>query len=324
MSDGLDTAEVDGWKHQLQRDDFSGIRQYLARTRDARDWQDGCYCLNLLAPDIPLEPLTAACAAEPGAADLWLLLGLHSYGQLAQSRGSKTAEKTSEEQFREAEWHLHNMMISLPPVGSLTPDDPTPHVFAVRGLVVFSDNVDTLKREYAEAARLAPDCVPAHFAMVNARSRKWGGSHEEALHIARAAQSAWGAGSDLPACLFLAHFHVWQYARMFDRDKVQAERYLKNGAVRQELDRALDRWIGDSYRPRRSSLPYLHQAALWYDLCGDDVRLGRLLALTGPTPDDKVWGQIGDPRTTFSRAVQKAMSPGKAKTGILGWFQKGK
>ena len=303
---------------QVQSGDFSEMRQYLAHTRQERDWQDRYFLLNLVAPSVQIDALTAASAAEPNAADLMLLLGVYYCDMVGQSRGARVAEQTSEEQFNDAHLQIQRMMEHLLKVYSLDPDDPTPHVSAMRGLVVFTPYQDTLKQEYAAAIRIAPDCLPAHYTMLNARSKKWGGSHEEALHIARGAMKAGKPGSDLPACLFLAHFLVWQYARIFDKNKSEADSYLKNRSVNQELNQALDRWIDDSYKAHRSSIPYLHQTALWYYLSGDYVRLKRVLTLTGGTSCDYIWKQIGDSTKTYGAALQKAASAPVKKTGLAG------
>ena len=310
-------------KQQLQSGDFSETRQYLARSRKAHDWQDRCFLLNLLAPSLPIDALTAASDAEPNAADLLLLLGAYYFQRVGQSRGTKTAELTTGEQFGGAEIHLQNMMECLLRVYELDRDDPTPHIFALRGLVVFTEHHSAVKQEYAEAIRLAPDCVPAHFAMVNARSQKWGGSHEESLAIARAAMRSGKLGGDMPVCLFVAHFFVWQYARNFNKNKVEAEQYIKDPTVNQELNQALERWIGGSYLMSRSSVPYLHQAALWYYLSGDYTRLQRILRIIGNIPCDQVWKQIGDPAKTYSAALQKTPTPVPVKkAGFLDWFKR--
>ena len=318
----LGDLEASRLKQQVQGGDFSEMRKYLANTRQVRDWQDRCFLLNLVAPHIRLDALLTARAAEPKAADLLFLLGAYHFDQIAQSRGARAAEQTSGEQFASADQHLNRMMDCLREIYTLDSADPTPHVFAVRGLVIFSENVALLKQEYAEAIRRAPDCVPAHFTMVNARSKKWGGSHQEALQIARTAMKADGNGSDMPVCLFLAHFSIWQYARIFDKNKAEAERYLKDRSVNQELNQALDHWLGENYQPRQSSIPYLHQAALWYYLSGDYVRLKRLLTLTGNSSYDQVWQQIGDPHKIYADALQKLASAREKKSGLLEWFKR--
>ena len=315
-------AEADQLIQQAQSGDFSGMRQYLAHTRQARDWQDRFFILNLIAPFIPVDALLDASASEPDAADLLFLLGAYYYHMSGQSRGTRVAEQTSEEQFDGAHQQLQNMMMYLLRVYQLDPDDPTPHVFAVRGLVVFGQYENTLKQEYAEAVRLAPDLVPAHSVMVNARSKKWGGSHEESLHIARAAVKAGKSGNDLPACLFSAHFLVWQYSRLFDKNKIEADQYIKSKPVVRELNEALDHWLDGSHRRGRSSVQYLHQAALWYYLSSDYVRLQRVLSYTEGVSHDDVWSQIGSPAKTYGDALQKAASAQPKKPGFLGLFKR--
>ena len=321
--------ETDRLKQQLERGDYAELRQYLARTHREEDWQDRCYLLNFLSSSLQYDAVAAACASEPEAADLLLLLGVCCFHKIGESRGAKTADLTSQEQFEEASVQIHTMMDCLMRVYSLEPNDPTPRIFAMRGMVVFTDYANDVRQEYTEAVRLAPDLMPAHYAMVNARSKKWGGSYEEALGIARAAMKMGRIGSDLPGCLFFAHFLVWQYEWQFDKNKDEANRYVKDPRVNQELNQALDRWIGIGYQMRRSSLPYLHQAALWYYLSGDYGRLKQIFALTGKMPCDQVWRQIGDPTKAHSRALQRtapaipqmALPPAK-KAGLFGWFKK--
>ena len=315
-------AEIKHLKQQLQRGDLTGVRQYLSITLQTQDWQDRHFVLSLLAATLRAEVLSAASASEPEAADLFLLLGAYWFERTLKSRGAKQAEYTTEKQFRLAAEQIQTMMACLQRSYSLEAADPIPHIYAMRGLVVFSDYEDVVAHEYEEAVRIASDCLPAYYVRINTRAKKWGGSHEEALHIARAAQSAGQPGSDLPACLFLAHFLVWQYADLFDKDKSEAKRCLRDPEVALELNGALDRWIGGNYRPRRSSLPYLHQAALWYYLSGDYVRLKEILIHTGKEPYEQVWGQLGDAAATYKNARLKAAFASVKQTKLFGWLKR--
>ena len=321
----LNDPEINRLQQQVQRGDLTELRRYLAQTYRTQDWQDRCFVLDLLTPFLQIEALIDASNAEPNAADLLLLLGAYYSRMVWQCRGAKQAQFTSDEEFYGAEVQIQNMMDCLPRVYPLEPNDPTPHVFASRTMRVFSSYEDLAQQEYADAVRIAPDCMPAHFAMVSTRAKKWAGSHAEALQVARMAVRSGRLGSDLPACLFLAHFLVWQYARQFDKDKAEADRYVQDPAVNQELNQVLDRWIGGNYEPRRSSLHYLHQAALWYYLSGDNVRLKRIFTLTGTVSCAQVWKQIGDPVKVQGfarqRVLQKAVPITAKKTGILGWFK---
>ena len=316
---GLEAYQL---KRQVQSGDFSGMRQYLARTRHARDWQDRFFMLGLVAPEVQIETLTAASGAEPDAADLHLLLGGYYCEMIGKSRGAAVAEQTSEEQFDGAQRQLQKMMDCVQRACRSDADDPLPHVVAMRGLVVFNNYENALKKEFAEAIRLASDCLPAHYYAVNARSKKWGGSHEESLYLARAAMKSADVGSDMAGCLFLAHFLVWQYAAVFDKNKTAADLYLENRSVSQELNQELDRWMVGGYQARRASIPYLHQAALWYYLSGDNVRLNQVLTSTAGVPCDYLWKQLGNADKRYNDALQKAASVRAKKPGFLGWFSR--
>ncbi len=103
-------AEANHLIQQVQGGDFSGVRQYLARSRQARDWQDRYFILNLIAPFVPVNALLALSATEPNAADLVFLLAVYHYDMIGQSRGTGVAEQTSAEQFDGAHQQLQKMM----------------------------------------------------------------------------------------------------------------------------------------------------------------------------------------------------------------------
>ncbi len=206
--------------------------------------------------------------------------------------------------------------------------DPTPHVFAMRSFQVFSDLHKLLQQTYEQAIEVAPDFVPAHLSMVNALSKKWGGSHEQSLQAARAAISQAQPGSDAPACIFLAHILVWQYAILFDKDRKRAEAYTNDRKVTQELNETFESWIRPPYRSRRSSLPYLHHAAYWYYQAGDRARLQQTLAQIAGKSWDKAWVFVGDGRKTYASALEFAATgtkngsaPQEKKSGLFGWFK---
>lgn len=320
----LGGSEAHHFKQQVQSGDFSAMRQYLIQTREAQEWQDRYFMLHLVAPFVHRNALEAACNAEVEAAELWLLLGAYFFDQIGKSRGARTAEQTSSEQFEDAHAHTQNMMQCLRRVSMLAPNDPTPRILALRGLIVFGQYEDIVKQEFAEGMEAAPACVPLHYAITNARSKKWGGSHEESLQRARLAMKYAQAGSDMAVCLFLAHFYVWQYAKIFDKNAAQAEQYLKNKGVNQELNQAFDNWVGGTYQPQRSSIPYLHLAAMWYYLNGDTARLQHALTLTANIICDEVWRPLGDPQKHYFQALQKAngQTTTQKSGGWFGWFKR--
>jgi hypothetical protein len=324
----FDNNKCEVLQQQADQGDFTGLRQFLAKTRQNNDWQDRYFVLDVVAPSVQPDSLDAICAAEPNASDLSLIRGAHLFNLVGKSRGTKTANQTTEQQFAQAGQYIKATIATLRHSMQLDPVDPTPHVFAMRSFQVFSDLRNHLQQAYQQAIHLASDFVPAHFVMVNAQSEKWGGSHAQALQVARSAMSHAGSGSDAAACIFLAHILVWQHATLFEKDRKRAEAYLNDPKVAQELNEAFERWTRPPYQARRSSLPYLHHAAYWYYQVGDRPRLQQALARTAGKHWDKAWVFAGDGHRTYSSALEYATTgskngsaqPGK-KNGLFGWFR---
>ena len=142
----LGGAEAAQLKQQLQRGDLSGLRRLLAHTNEQRDWQDRYFMLDLLAPFILSPSLETALASEPNAADLMLLRGVLYFDLLSKARGVKTADKVTEQQVQSAAQHIKTTVADLRRAMQLNPQDPTPYVFTMRSLQVFSDISSTRKR----------------------------------------------------------------------------------------------------------------------------------------------------------------------------------
>ena len=321
-------SELASLQKQAANGDFTELRQFLSRAQKARDWQDEYFVLDVIAPFIKPGSLDPICAAEPSAADLHLVRGAHLFDLVSKSRGTKTADRTSEMQIAQAGEYTKAAISSLRRAIQLSPGDPTPHVFAMRCFQVFSDLYKNLHQAYQAAIQVAPEFVPAHFIMVNAQSQKWGGSHEQSLKVARSAMSQAQPGSDAPSCLFLAHILVWQHAVLFEKDRKRADAYAADGKIMQELKDAFDRWTCPPYAVRRSSVPYLHHAAYWYYQTGDRAHLQQALARTGGRPWDKAWSFAGDAGKTYASAQQFASHGTQSdpaqlskKGGLFGWFR---
>jgi hypothetical protein len=327
FSSDFHDEEADHLQQQIRQGDFKGLRQFLARTRNNHDWQDRYFILDVVAPAISPGSVDALCTAEPNAADLSLIRGAQLFDLVSKCRGTKTADRTTDQQFAQAQQYANAAIANLRRAIQQDPADPTPHVFAMRSSQVFSDLNKLLQQAYQQAIHVAPDFVPAHFAMVNAQSSKWSGSHEQSLHVARAAMSHFQPRSDAPACIFLAHILVWQYSILFDKDRKRAEAYTNDRKVTQELNDAFELWIRPPYQARRSSLPYLHHAAYWYYNAGDRARLQQALARTGGKPWDKAWVFVGDGRKNYASALEfaatgtKSGSAPEKKSGPFGWFK---
>ena len=313
----LGGAEAAQLKQHLQRGDLSGLRRLLAHTNEQRDWQDRYFMLDLLAPFILSPSLETALASEPNAADLMLLRGVLYFDLLSKARGVKTADKVTEQQVQSAAQHIKTTVADLRRAMQLNPQDPTPYVFTMRSLQVFSEHQQYAQETYQKAVQLVPDFLPAHWARINSRSEKWGGSHAESLQLARSVAAAAKPGSDTPACLFYAHLLVWQFAKAFDKNEKRAATYLKDRAIQQELTTAFDRWMQPPYQPRRSSVLYLQHAAHWFYRVEDRERLARALTHCNGAFFSSAWSFGGGARQAYAEAVALAAK----KKGILGWLK---
>jgi len=322
------SADATTFQQQAARGDFSALRQFLAKNRQAVDWQDRYFILDVIAPSIAPRSLDPLCAVESKSADLALMQGAHFFDLVSKARGAKTADKTNELQMNQAAQFIKAAMASLRRAHQLDPADPTSHVFAMRCFQVFSDLQKNLHSAYQQAVTVVPDFVPAHFVMVNAQSEKWGGSHEKSLQIARSAILHAKPASDAAACLFLAHILVWQHAMLFEKNRKRADAYAQDPKVTQELHSAFDQWIRPAYQTRRSSVPYLHHAAYWFFQAGDRPRLQQALAFTKGKTADKAWSFAGDGAKTYAAALEFAstgvkpdIAAPKKSSGLLGWLK---
>jgi hypothetical protein len=271
--------ELTELSRQVQAGNLDGLRQYLARTRSERDWQDRVFVLKDVAAKASIGDLDAACEAEPQAADVFLLRCAF-YAELSCSmRGTGTCDEVTKERFQNSGECLKAALADLAKTTQLDKEDPTSYSLILHPLTIFSQH-EMMKSAFQSAIALAPDLVPAYRSITNALSKRWGGSHEASVQFARKAMSKAGPGSDMAACLFWAHNLVRTHYKFFDKDLQAAKLYKQNIEVRRELDEAFDKWIAPPHVARRSSIPFLKHASAWYFVAQNRPNLERALALT--------------------------------------------
>jgi hypothetical protein len=271
--------ELEELSRQLQQGRLDGLRQYLARTRSERDWQDRIYVLGQVAGKASIGDLDAACEAEPHAADVFLIRCAY-YGELSKSmRGTGTCDEVTKERFKNSAECVKAAMADLAKSTQLDKEDPTCYSLILHPLTIFSQH-EMMRRAFQCATTLAPDLVPAHRAITTSLAKRWGGSHEASVAFAREGLKKAGPGSDMAACLFWAHSLVRTHYKAFDKDARAEQLYLQNIDVRRELDEAFDKWLEPPYTARRSSIPFLKHASAWYLAAKNKTNLERATALT--------------------------------------------
>ena len=135
---------------------LTGLRKYLARTREARDWQDRILMLDFVAPAIPLDVLETACAIEPDAADLAIVRCAYYSLQTMEHRFGDFDE-ASALSVRKAADSIRAAMTSLEAAAELDPADPTAFACIMRALGIFDKLKPVMQHAFQQAVAIAPE-----------------------------------------------------------------------------------------------------------------------------------------------------------------------
>jgi hypothetical protein len=311
---GSSDPEIAHLIHEAREGRLGMLRDYLSRTRASGDWQDRIHVLERVAPQAPIDVLDAACSAESEAADL-LVTRCAYYAELAKTmRGTGTADQVTGARFQNSSECIKAALGDMSRSTQLDDKDPTAYTLILKPLTIFSLN-QLQKEAFAKATAIAPDLVPAYFALISASSKRWGGSHADSLAFANWAMTKATPGCDMGACLFWAHTLVRTHFLHFDKAPQSAKRYAFQPEVMGELNAALEAWLAPPFVLRRSSIPFLHKASEWYRAVMDEDRLNRIVALTGE-PHNLL------PATETARRRSNGSS--KGSSSLLGWILGGK
>ncbi len=311
---GLGDPEIAQLIEQVQEGRFEGLRDYLSRSSASGDWQDRIHVLERVAPKVSIDALDAACSAEPQAADLLVTRCAYS-GELAKTmRGSGTADQVSRARFQNSADCVKAALNDMASSTKLDDQDPTAYTLVLKPLTIFSQ-AELQQKAFAKAIAIAPDLVPAHFALISPLSERWGGSHAASVSFARQAMTRATPGSDMAGCLFWAHTLVRTHYVHFDKKPQVARQYASKPDVVNELNAALNSWLVPSFVARRSSIPFLRKASEWYRAVRDVDRLNRVIAFTGE--------ELKLPQAAATNTRQTSSSS-KGGGGLLGWIFGGK
>lgn len=135
---------------------LTGLRDYLARTREARDWQDRILMLDLVVSGIPLDVLETACAIEPDAADLAVVRCAYYSLQTVGHRFGNFDE-ASALTVRKAADSIRAAMASLETAADLDPADPTAFACIMQALAAFDKLKPVMQHAFHHAIAIAPE-----------------------------------------------------------------------------------------------------------------------------------------------------------------------
>ena len=295
-------------KMSAMQGDLRPLFEHMAEARAAGDWDEQAFMAEVVGRECPLPVLDQACAQMPGVAEPRVARGAHLIKRAWDARGGGTADTITDEGAGTMVQVLEAARRDLAEAAQYDAYSPVPHALMIEVATLH----ESLSRKDGQAAfsyalERHPTDLLAFRNMLRLAAKKWGGSHEEALQVARMAVSRATPGSDLPGCLFNAHIEIWFCQKQFEGNEAAAGAYLANPEVRGELDRAFDAWLAAGYEARAVSPPQLHLAAFWYHLVGDQARLKRAVAAINMVPVSHPWHYLGEPTMMWMQALQRAM-----------------
>jgi tetratricopeptide (TPR) repeat protein len=295
-------------KQEMYQGNISKLREYLKKSLADKNWNERWFMLDVLISNVSPDVLDQFVEAEPDSADVYLMRGAYSSRKAWMERGSDTSDNVSDEQWAAAEKQVETAISDLEKAAELQPNDPTPKVYLLRTGLMFSKTHNLVDQSYSEAVKIAPDLVIAHASMISAKSKKWGGSMEQSLEIARKAVSSSKGANDLYALLFYAHSQHIAWLKLFEKNEAEATAYFAKPEVQKELAEAFDKWVTPSYKPSNHMIPYLHYAAYWFFKSGDKQRLKKSLELINNIICEDPWSLEETKTAAFGQAYQMAMA----------------
>lgn len=289
---------------RLEAGDFAPLSAFLAKTRQAEDWDDRAFMLELVAGAAETRAVRALVDGSPKDANLRLFSGIHHFDKAWEARGTGTADTITREGAAAMDQLIATAQAELQAAATLDTADPTPLAFLI-GVAQLGANVDA-QSAFTGAVQRDPGNLGAYWRGVGITTEKWGGSLDTCLGLARRAARA-RPGSDLTAVLFRAHMEAWFHRKWFQNDAAAAHAYAANPAVKKELEAALDGWLTPAYQPRRCSIPGLHWAAAWFFLAGDAARTKCAMRLTNNVQPDQMLPYTWISELAYTQALQASL-----------------
>jgi hypothetical protein len=227
-------------RRQLWRGQWQEVHKFLEATTD---WGIRHFYVQELSRirfegDQPkwLDEWARAC---PDSAVRLLFRGSRTRWWAWQARGSGRAAVVKPDAWPVFHERLVTADQELGRAAALDPADPTPHVIALTVARGLSLGQAEARRRFDEVHRRDPFNAAACSSMIQATSRKWGGSTGAMLDFARWASGAAPDGHSAHKAIPLAHIEVW-----LDQSSAQQRRqYFEQPQVRAEIREAAARSI---------------------------------------------------------------------------------
>jgi hypothetical protein len=218
-------------QEHARRGEWRKVREQMAAETDAaRRWRYAS-----LAADGLDGAVAEWVEAEPDDVDAWLVAGMQAINRGAQIRGAAKADETPEENFDPFHECMQHAAAALQRAIELRPEDPLPRIPLLTVAMTLGAPIQERQALGEDALRYAPALVAAHVALMNALTKKWGGSHELMFESARRSVATAPPRCAVAAVLPLAHVERWLYIQHWENDEARWRAYFRQPDVLREV-----------------------------------------------------------------------------------------
>lgn len=262
-----------------------------------------------------LPALRDEMSRDPDNPDVCLLIGTALSVAAGDARGSDLYVNTSQEQRRGLRYFSGQARQALHRAAKLLPSDPVPWCELMNCAMATTDYPGEVADMWAEVLnRGGAYLYRANTIRLLTLTRKWGGSEKECFDFARGRTRDLPPGHPMLALIPLAHIEALSERLMTGNTATRiwhVLRYLKNGAVRAEVDAASHRLLaGSDHFAHHPSSAAAHQAfACVYHRAEANERARPHLERGGEQSADWPWVYFGDGDEQFTRARAAAGLP---------------
>ncbi|WP_051796892.1 hypothetical protein [Catenuloplanes japonicus] len=223
--------------------------------------------------------------AEPDSTLPVLVRGCHAVFWAWEARGAASADRTSQDAFREFHRRLRTAEHLLADVASRDPGDVTSRAWLVASARGTQAGKDVAQARFDEVVKRHPHHVVAHEHRLQYLCAKWFGSHDEMFAFARAATASAPAASLLPELIAVAHLEKW-LALPNDEDAA----YITSAEVRDEIVAAAEKSVlHPSFVPPPGWVPRGNTFAMVLELSDANAHAARVFDLLGDRVSDWPW-----------------------------------
>lgn len=301
-------AQARTLREQLARGKWQEAHAALEATKGR--WDDRQFLVEVLTDGLTGRPgwMDEWTGAQPQSSVGWTIRGAHGIKWGWEARGGGKAESVQDQSWKVFWQRLEDAERDLYKAAELDPTDPVPWAY----LVISARGLERGVPDVGERLKQAHARRPwHHFAFSQALqgfAKKWSGSHELMLDLARQVQDGAPDGASAHTVVAEAHVERWLYMASWDKDEANALTYFRTPAVADEIRTAAGRSIWSSNYERPRLAPYDRNFFTYcffrmYDWDSARRALDSMNGILNRFP----WAYGGNPVTVFQTARERIL-----------------